>query len=664
MKSLSIKQSGPLLFLVPVLAAVVAISLVSTWHGRRLADTMAGRVTDQAAARVEVSVDSHLRNAVLVTNSVKTQIDAGELDPAKLREWRPRLYRHLAANSQVNSVTFGNPSGDATWMIRYPNELQMEYAIRDGMTDSRIVEYQVGDAGEIGRKLSAYDYDPRIRPWYKAAIAAKGSTWSPVYPWVRGDGRQPTLGIAYARLIRRDDGTIAGVLDSDISLLNVSEFLKQARTSKSGAAYLVENDGNLVGSSDGADVVGKDGQRIRAADSRHALTAAVAKAIGDFAEVKEPREIVVDSDGTRYRVNVRPLANPWDLEWKLVVVVPEEEIMAGVATMRRQAWMIGGGVAAATLVLGFLVSLSLVRPVTQLDRAVRRIGEGNLDDPVQVGGHREFVQLSDQLNRMTEGLKDRMRLRHSLGLAMEIQQQLLPAEPPRIPGLQVAGHSTYCDETGGDYYDFIEVGETGSGELIVVVGDVMGHGVAAAMLMATARGLLRSRIGEEGSIGELLTHVNDLLVEDTGGERFMTMVLILADAAKGNIRLACAGHDPPIVYDPDGDRFVDLPDEAGLPLGLYAEQQYDEVKQTGFQPGWILLAGTDGLWESDDGTGEPYGKDRIMDVIRARAAESAESISAAITADLKKFCGDAHQADDITFVLIKFGEENAGEGTL
>jgi serine phosphatase RsbU (regulator of sigma subunit) len=93
-----------------------------------------------------------------------------------------------------------------------------------------------------------------------------------------------------------------------------------------------------------------------------------------------------------------------------------------------------------------------------------------------------------------------MRLRHSLALAQEVQQNLLPSGTPNIKGLDIAGHATYCDETGGDYYDFLKIAGQPDTTAAIVVGDVVGHGVAAAMLMATARGILLSRCRTPGSL--------------------------------------------------------------------------------------------------------------------------------------------------------------------
>src|SRR5205085_6737699 len=135
-------------------------------------------------------------------------------------------------------------------------------------------------------------------------------------------------------------------------------------------------------------------------------------------------------------------------------------------------------------------------------------------------GSREFRQLSTALNQMIEDLRDRLRLRHSLDVAMQVQQRLLPSQPPRVRGLDVAGHSTYCDETGGDYYDFLILDEAAPDSVLLALGDVMGHGVAAALVMAGARAVLRDRADPKGGLAELMGRLNRLLAADHEGTRF------------------------------------------------------------------------------------------------------------------------------------------------
>jgi sigma-B regulation protein RsbU (phosphoserine phosphatase) len=174
------------------------------------------------------------------------------------------------------------------------------------------------------------------------------------------------------------------------------------------------------------------------------------------------------------------------------------------------------------------------------------------------------------------------------------------------------------------------------------------------MLMATARGILRSRCQEPGTLGELLTHMNELLVGDTGGHRFMTMLLMTIDSEAGVMRLASAGHDPPWLYDPATDRFVEH-DFGGVPLGIAPGETYEERAFPDVRSGQIYLASTDGVWEARNEAREMFGKHRLQAVIRRQATESAAEISESIRSEVKRFQGSSNQDDDITFVVVKVG---------
>jgi sigma-B regulation protein RsbU (phosphoserine phosphatase) len=245
-----------------------------------------------------------------------------------------------------------------------------------------------------------------------------------------------------------------------------------------------------------------------------------------------------------------------------------------------------------------------------------------------------------------------MRLRNSLALAQEVQQNLLPSGNPEINGFDITGHATYCDETGGDYFDFLTIAGQPDTTAAIAIGDVVGHGVASAMLMATARGILRSRCRIPGTLADLLTHLNSLLVEDTRGDRFMTMLLMTVDAKRKERRWSTGGHDTPILYDPATDHFSEF-NGSGISLGLVKGVAYEEHLFTDVQPGQVIMALTDGLWEAFDRDGEMFGKDRVRNLIRRFANLSAAEISERINAELSRFLGVKSPDDDLTFVIVK-----------
>jgi len=243
----------------------------------------------------------------------------------------------------------------------------------------------------------------------------------------------------------------------------------------------------------------------------------------------------------------------------------------------------------------------------------------------------------------------------SLEVASEVQRNMLPQNNPKIEGFDIAGKSIYCSETGGDYYDFLNVSNGFPGRFSVVVGDVTGHGVAAALLMASARALIRSEAFYAGSISHVVTEANHHLtldVQETG--RFMTLFYATLDQANRSLQWVRAGHDPAILYDPVTNNFEEL-QGSGIALGVDKDWQYEENEKTGLSNGQIIFIGTDGIWEARNQAGEMFGKDRLYNIIRQKAAGSASEIVGTVTDALYHFRNGIKAEDDVTMVVIKIG---------
>jgi hypothetical protein len=177
------------------------------------------------------------------------------------------------------------------------------------------------------------------------------------------------------------------------------------------------------------------------------------------------------------------------------------------------------------------------------------------------------------------------KVKQSLDLAREVQQNLLPHHNPQVEGVDIAGRSIYCDETGGDYYDFIS-GDTGEDkQMTIAVGDVSGHGISSALLMATVRSALRQRMSQPGSAGDIISDVNRQLVQDVEDSgQFMTMFYLNINATQKQIQWVRAGHDPAIIYDPETDTFDEL-GGAGIALGVEDARTYAEYSKAGLKKG-------------------------------------------------------------------------------
>jgi sigma-B regulation protein RsbU (phosphoserine phosphatase) len=253
--------------------------------------------------------------------------------------------------------------------------------------------------------------------------------------------------------------------------------------------------------------------------------------------------------------------------------------------------------------------------------------------------------------------EEHRRVRHSLSLAMEVQQNLLPKSNPQVEGLDIAGKSIYCDETGGDYYDFLEVGDPGAGRIGVVVGDVADHGIPSALLMATVRALIRQRSSAFGKIDQVVSDVNRQLandVQDSG--RFMTLFYAEIERPNNIIRWVNAGNEPAMLFDPATETFSDLNGAGNLALGVFEDARFREAKQV-IAPGQIIAIATDGIWEARNPKGEMFGRHRIQRIIRRNASKTAKDIQNAILSALKRFQKNVKIEDDLTLVIIKIKKE-------
>jgi serine phosphatase RsbU (regulator of sigma subunit) len=241
----------------------------------------------------------------------------------------------------------------------------------------------------------------------------------------------------------------------------------------------------------------------------------------------------------------------------------------------------------------------------------------------------------------------------ALNVAQQVQQSLLPQHPPEKIQYDISGGSRYCDETGGDYYDYIELPRLGSDVYAIAVGDVSGHGISSALLMAGVRAYLRSRVTQAGSVAEIITDVNRLVSADTmETDQFMTLFFLLVEGQTGRLTWVRAGHDPAMVFSPDSNQFGELKG-AGIPLGVDEDWRYEE-STTRIKPGQIVVLTTDGIMETHNREGDMFGKNRIKAVIRRNAGRDAEGIRGAIFTAVENFRGKAPREDDLTLVVAKF----------
>ncbi|HEX6798461.1 MAG TPA: SpoIIE family protein phosphatase [Ktedonobacterales bacterium] len=253
--------------------------------------------------------------------------------------------------------------------------------------------------------------------------------------------------------------------------------------------------------------------------------------------------------------------------------------------------------------------------------------------------------------------RERERVEQELQTARRIQESLLPKELPALEGWRIATAYQPAREVGGDFYDFITLGD---GQLAIVLGDVTDHGIPAALVMATTRSMLRAVAAQPGVTADaVLAQVNELLVQDLPPSMFVTCFYAVLNPASGRLRYANAGQDLPYLRRPDGS--VCELRATGMPLGMLPGSQYD-TQETTLAPGDGLLFFSDGLVEAHNPAREMFGLPRVMRLLGERDGDTPPI--AALLHALADFTGAYwEQEDDITLVALRRADEGASPDT-
>jgi sigma-B regulation protein RsbU (phosphoserine phosphatase) len=343
-----------------------------------------------------------------------------------------------------------------------------------------------------------------------------------------------------------------------------------------------------------------------------------------------------------------------EAQWSLVLISPGKQVLNTIINFRLYYFIVGFLSIMGVILFIRISIIGTTNAIKNVSEAARNLADGTFSEPLPILTKDEVGKLTYNFNKMTKQLKERTQLKAEINIAKEVQQSMLPLTNITYENLEISGRSVYCDETGGDFFDIIEFPDN-SEKICVAVGDVVGHGIGAALLMATTRALLRGRITHQGdSLPGVINDVNRLLCldsQDTGS--FVTMFVFMVDLKKKELRWVRAGHDPAMVYHPDKNRFVELYGD-GLVLGLDKDFCYTENIYSNVQEGTVLLIGTDGIWEAENKSGDRFGKKRVERLLQKAPSLSSEEIINTIISEIEEFREGAKQMDDITSLILKF----------
>jgi serine phosphatase RsbU (regulator of sigma subunit)/pSer/pThr/pTyr-binding forkhead associated (FHA) protein len=250
--------------------------------------------------------------------------------------------------------------------------------------------------------------------------------------------------------------------------------------------------------------------------------------------------------------------------------------------------------------------------------------------------------------RLAEIERTEQLMQKELQQAAEIQRRLLPAIPPKVPGLELAGYNAPCRTVGGDYYDFIAYPD---GRVVMLVADVAGKGMPAALLMSSLQARVQVLAELPGDLAPMVTRLNRIIASNCPANRFISLFICLLDGRTGEMTWCSAGHNPPLLLRASGD--VEWLEGGGMILGILPSVQYQEFRGR-LEPGDTLVLYSDGVTEATAPASEDeYGEQRLASFLAERKSSPADSLISSVLESVNEWSRGAPPADDITLVVAK-----------
>lgn len=516
-------------------------------------------------------------------------------------------------------------------------------------------------------------FDPRQRAWFTQAKSSGNTTWSEPYVDLLGHGLMMTC----SKPVSNQEKGWFWVVGADVTIETINRNIIGTQVGESGYAMLIDQHGNVItrpGLSSGDMRWDESFVTENLLKSSNEDLVSVAR---EMTAGKEGVATVRFGGGDRF-LAYAPVRN---VNWSVGVVMPVDEVIAPALSTRTS--ILGASdetaahitsqqdilrtvfTAAFLILLGVVAVLSLVfsryltKPLEELKKGSEAIGHGDLDYQVNVLTGDEFEDLSNSFNHMALDLKEHIRtlrlttaenerIQKELEIARGIQQSFLPESAPKIPGIDLEGFNLPAAEVGGDFYDFIPVGSTSWG---LVIADVSGKGVPAALFMALSRTLIRASASRNPDPVASIRDANRFIYLDSKTSMFVTLFYAILDIRNKTLTFINAGHNPPLLLHHGSDG-INLLKARGIALGVIDEVDLESV-EVRLDHGDLVVLYTDGVTEATDEHDREYGVERLTSIIHKSRHLPAKEIITSIVSDIAAFAGTRPQFDDITLMILK-----------
>jgi sigma-B regulation protein RsbU (phosphoserine phosphatase) len=606
--------------------------------------------SSRALAKAHASkIEVLLREAQKIPEMMAVQLERGDLGTdEKLQTYMREVLERNRGQVYGSCVAF-KPRGFAPDLNGYA---PYYYWAKDGLQFEQLAKPE----------YNYFQWD-----WYRLPRDAGRPLWSEPY---FDDGGGQTLMITYSVPFLRD-GLFHGIVTIDIALAELLGQVQriaqdeEAMLGKGGYAFIISKQGKFLAfPGESAEHVMEHELKSRNPE----LAARMQLGREDVMKTRSPH------DGQQAWIAFAPIlvdpfgddaSAPGRSEMSLGIVSVEAGAMDPATQLLTRQVLIGIGGLAALFGAIVLVARSISRPIRELSDAAKEIAHGNLEMKIAAGSNTDEVQhLTTAFNKMTRDLRMQMqelrytttireRLEGELSAARSIQMSLLPKTFPAFPDrpeIDIHAIIRPAREVGGDLYDFFFLDDQRLG---IVIGDVAGKGVPAALVMAVTKSLVKATALTGHDAGEIISRVNDELCEEVETGMFVTLFFAILHTHIGELEYCNAGHLSPFLLRSDGT-MAPLDDAHGPALALLDRGHAFPTARHSLKPGDVLFFCTDGVTEALSKSSDFYEPQRLQIILREVHALPVEEITRAVVQDVFNFCGECEQADDISVMALRW----------
>ena len=498
--------------------------------------------------------------------------------------------------------------------------------------------------------------------WYQIPRELQQAEWSePYYDEGGGNILMTTCSVP---LYRMRDGRreFRGIVTADVALEELTEIISSVKILDHGYAALLSRNGMIL-AHPVKDVIMNDTffsiAEARKDPAMREIGRRMARGESGFVLYRA----IAGFDSYMYFAPIPRTG------WTLAVLFPERELLAGTWMLLLKMALLGlAGIVLLTFAVTNVVR-SMIGPLRRLTEAADELAQGNFDLALPAARYQDEVgvlthgfesmrtSLKEYIRNLTETTAAKERIQSELKVATDIQASLLPRVFPAFPErseFDIFASMDPAKEVGGDFYDFFFLDED---NLCFLIADVADKGVPAALYLMVAKTLLKSEGQRLHEPDQMLTSVNHILAEDNERCMFATVFCAILNVATGELRYANAGHNPPVIIESTGLRFLAM--KAELMLGPVPDTKY-HTAQLQLRPGDTIFLYTDGVTEAKDPRDRQYGEQALREALRKVAGLDPTSIIHSVREDLRRHAGDAPQSDDVTMLALTFrGKEPA-----